>query len=157
LYVSDWAGKQVLAVDPGELRVVAKIAVGEHPNQMVLHKDGRLFVACASSNCVSVIDTKRAIVTETIYTSLFPKAPEGSTPDAVALAPDGETLFVANADNNCVAAIDVENAGQSGVKGFNPPGGTRQRSRQSEREEPLRRGREGIAVEIEPSPGIERR
>src|SRR5262249_8060941 len=53
LYVSDWAGRRVLAIDPEELRVVAKIPVGEHPNQMILHpKDGRLFVACASSNSV---------------------------------------------------------------------------------------------------------
>src|SRR5262245_55783333 len=122
LYVSDWAGKQVLAVDPTELRVVQKIAVGEHPNQMSVHKDGRLFVACASSNCVSVIDTKRGIVTETIYTSLFPKSPEGSTPDAVALSPDGNTLYVANADNNCVAVIDVEEPRKSAVKGFVPTG-----------------------------------
>ncbi len=59
LYVSDWAGRMVLAIDPVELRVVAKIAVGEHPNQIALHpRDDRLFVACASSNCVSVIDTQ---------------------------------------------------------------------------------------------------
>ena len=76
---------------------------------MALHpKDDRLFVACASSNCVSVIDTKRGIVTETIYHApCFRKSPEGSTPDALAIAPDGKTLFVANADNNCVAVIDV--------------------------------------------------
>jgi hypothetical protein len=35
-----------------------------------------------------VIDTKRGVVTETIYTALFPKAREGSTPDAVAVSPD---------------------------------------------------------------------
>ena len=72
--------------------------------------DDRLFVACASSNCVSVIDTRRGIVTETIHTALFPQAPEGSTPDALAVAPDGKTLFVANADNNCVAVIDIADA-----------------------------------------------
>ena len=104
LYVSDWAGRAVLAVDPADLHVVARISAGEHPNQLALHpNDDRLFVACASSNCVSVIDTRRGIVTETIMTTLFPKAPEGSTPDALAVSPDGETLFVANADNNCVA------------------------------------------------------
>src|SRR5262245_16171126 len=122
LFVSDWAGRQVLIVDPAEMRVVRKIPVGEHPNQMTLHKDGRLFVACASSNCVSVIDTKRGHVVETISTALFPKAPEGSTPDALALSPDGETLFVANADNNCVAVIDVEAPRRSAVKGFIPTG-----------------------------------
>src|SRR5205823_13749178 len=93
LYVSDWAGRAVLAVNPEDLRVVARIGVGEHPNQLALHpKDNRLFVACASSNLVSVIDTRRGIVTESIRTSLFPKAPEGSTPDALAVAPDGKTL-----------------------------------------------------------------
>jgi YVTN family beta-propeller protein len=123
LYVSDWAGKAVLAVDPNELRVVARIAVGEHPNQMAVHpKDDRLFVTCASSNCVSVIDTKRGVVIETIMTSLFPKAPEGTTPDALALSPDGKTLYVANADNNDVAVIDVAEEGKSQVKGFIPTG-----------------------------------
>jgi len=123
LYVSDWAGRAVLVVDPKSLRVVARIAVGEHPNQMIVHpKEDRLFVACASSNCVSVLDTRRGIVTETISTSLFPRAPEGSTPDALALSPDGETLYVANADNNCVAVIDVAARGKSQVKGFIPTG-----------------------------------
>jgi YVTN family beta-propeller protein len=123
LYVSDWAGKAVLAVDPRELRVVARITVAEHPNQMAVHpKDDRLFVACASSNCVSVIDTKRGVVTETIMTALFPRAPEGTTPDALALSPDGKVLYVANADNNDIAVIDIAEPGKSQVKGFIPTG-----------------------------------
>ncbi|WP_020472019.1 alkaline phosphatase family protein [Zavarzinella formosa] len=123
LYVSDWAGRRVLAVDPTELTVVAKIPVGEHPNQMMLHPtDGRLFVACASSNSVHVIDTAKGIVTEVISTSLFPKAPEGSTPCALALTPDGKTLFVANADNNCVAVVDIAEENESVIKGFIPTG-----------------------------------
>lgn len=123
LYVSDWAGRQVLALDPKELRTVARIPVGEHPNQMVLHpRDDRLFAACASSNTVAVIDTRRGIVTESVATSLFPNAPEGSTPDALAIAPDGKTLFVANADNNCVAVIDVESPNRAVVRGFIPTG-----------------------------------
>ncbi len=123
LYVSDWADRKVLAVDPADLRVVARIGVGEHPNQLALHPtDDRLFVSCASSNCVSVIDTRRGVVTETIMTTLFPKAPEGSTPDAVAISPDGETLFVANADNNCVVVVDIEEPNESGVKGMIPTG-----------------------------------
>jgi YVTN family beta-propeller protein len=123
LYVSDWARRQVLAVDPTALQVVARIAVGEHPNQIVVHpRDGRLFVACGSSDGVWVIEPKRGVVTEVIRTSLFPKAPEGSTPDAVAVSPDGKTLYVANADNNCVAVVDVEKKNDSIVKGFIPTG-----------------------------------
>jgi YVTN family beta-propeller protein len=123
LYVSDWAGRQVLVVDPTDLRVTARIAVGEHPNQMVLHpRDDRLFVPCASTNSVAVIDTRRGIVLETIYTTLFPRAPQGSTPCAAAVAPDGNTLYVANADNNCVCVIDVAVPHKSAVKGFIPTG-----------------------------------
>lgn len=123
LYVSDWADRSVLVVTPGELRTIAKIPVGEHPNQIVKHpKDDRIFIACASSNSVSVIDTSRGIVTETIFTQLFPKAPEGSTPCALALSPDGEYLYVANADNNAIAVVEVEEESRSQVKGFIPTG-----------------------------------
>ncbi len=123
VFVSDWAGRTVRVLEPNDLRTVARIAVGEHPNQIAVHpQDDRIFVACASSDCVSVIDTRRGIVTETIHTSLFPKAPEGSTPDALAVAADGKTLFVANADNNCVAVIDIAASGRSQVKGFIPTG-----------------------------------
>jgi YVTN family beta-propeller protein len=123
LYVTDWANRQVLVLNPADLRVVSKIPVGEHPNQIAVHPtDDRIFVANASSNSVSVIDTARGVVVETIVTSLFPLAPEGSTPDALAISPDGETLYVANADNNCVAVVDIETPSKSQVKGFIPTG-----------------------------------
>jgi YVTN family beta-propeller protein len=123
LYVSDWADRRVLVVDSETLRTIARIPVGEHPNQLALHpEDDRLFVACASSNAVSVIDTSTGTTQETIFTALFPNAPEGTTPDAICLDPEGETLFVANADNNCVAVVDVEKPRHSQVKGFIPTG-----------------------------------
>jgi YVTN family beta-propeller protein len=123
LYVSDWAGRTVRVIAPADLRTTARIPVGEHPTQIAVHPgDDRIFVACASSNCVSVIDTRRGVVTETIHTPLFPNAPEGSTPDALAVAPDGKTLYVANADNNCIAVIDIATPSRSQVKGFIPTG-----------------------------------
>ncbi len=85
-------------------------------------EDDRVFVACASSNGVWVIDSGRGVVTETIYTSPFPASPEGSTPDALSISPDGETLFVANADNNCVAMVDIEEPNKSAIEGFIPTG-----------------------------------
>jgi YVTN family beta-propeller protein len=123
LYVSDWAEKSVAVVDADALTLIKRIPVGIHPNQIAVHpEDGRVFVACASSNGVWAIDPARDEVAETIYTTLFPKAPEGSTPDALAISPDGETLYVANADNNCVAVVDIETPRQSAVKGFIPTG-----------------------------------
>ena len=122
LFVSDWAGQRVWLIDPATLAVTKTVAVGDHPNQMAQHADGRLFVACASSNSVSVLDPAKAVVTETVSTALFPRAPAGSTPDALALSPDGKTLYVANADNNCLAVLDVETPRQTQVKGFIPTG-----------------------------------
>ncbi|MGO9600215.1 MAG: bifunctional YncE family protein/alkaline phosphatase family protein [Isosphaeraceae bacterium] len=123
LYVSDWAGRAVHVVDPADLRTIAWIAVGEHPNQLAVHpKDDRIFVACASTDSVTAIDTRRGIVVETIHTALFPQAPEGSTPDALCIAPDGKTLFVACADNNCVAVLDISTPTRTQVKGFIPTG-----------------------------------
>jgi YVTN family beta-propeller protein len=69
-----------------------------------------------------VIDPKTLAVNEQIVTALFPKAPEGSTPDALCLSPDGKTLYVANADNNAIAVVDIERPAQSAVKGFIPTG-----------------------------------
>src|SRR5262245_17352253 len=36
LFVSDWAAGTVLVLNPGDLRTVAKIPVGEHPNQIAV-------------------------------------------------------------------------------------------------------------------------
>ena len=123
LYVSDWADRRVLVVDPETLRTIQKIQVGEHPNQLALHPtDDRLLVACASSNQVAVIDTAGGTVEEVIHTALFPQAPEGSTPDALCVAPDGKRLYIANADNNCIAVVDVAARHRSAVAGFIPTG-----------------------------------
>ena len=120
LAVSNWGDKSVSFFDPASLRETGRVAVGSHPNEMAWAKDGRLFVADSGSNEVSVIAD--GAVAETIRTSLDPKAPVGSTPDALALSPDGKRLYVANADNNNVAVIDVANAKESRVLGFIPTG-----------------------------------
>jgi len=123
VYVSDWSERRVLVIDPDQMTIAARILVGEHPNQLAFHPiDNRLFVACSSSNGVWVIDSKRGVVTETIMTGLFPLAPEGSTPDALAISPDGKHLLVANADNNCIALADISVESRSQIKGFIPTG-----------------------------------
>ena len=57
------------------------------------------------------VDLATHRATEQIGVALFPKAPPGTTPNALALSPDGKTLLVANADNNTVAVVDVAAAG----------------------------------------------
>lgn len=118
--VTNWADASVSMLASNTLQEQERVLVGSHPNALAWSRDGRLFVANAGSNSVSVLAGGR--VTETIKTSLDPKAPVGSTPDALAVSPDGRRLFVANADNNDVAVVDVSNPSESRVIGFLPTG-----------------------------------
>lgn len=120
LAVSNWGGASVSLVDPATMQERQRVAVGSHPNQLVWGRDGRLYVACSGSNSVSVI--ARGKVLETIKTSLRPGDPVGSTPDALALSPDGKTLYAANADNNDVAVVDISDPKESVIRGFIPTG-----------------------------------
>ena len=122
LFVSIWGGSKVLELDPATLDVKAEVAVGEHPNAMAITKDGRLFVACANTNQVWVVDLATMAAREQISVALYPDAPPGTTPNALALSPDGTMLAVANADNNTVALVDIETANDSEVEGFIPTG-----------------------------------
>jgi len=122
LFVSNWGDKSVSVVDVASLKVIKTIPVGFNPNDMVLAADGRLFVACSNENTVYVIDSRTLEVLETISTSLYPKAPEGSTPNALAIDAKRRLLFVANADNNDVAVVDIHDPTRSTVAGFVPAG-----------------------------------
>ena len=122
VFVSLWGKSAVLVLDAGTGTELARWPVGAHPNEMVLATDGRLFVAEANLNSVSVIDTTSGRVTELLTASLFPNSPPGTMPNSVALAPDEKTLFVANANNNDIAAFDIATAGRAQSLGFIPVG-----------------------------------
>jgi YVTN family beta-propeller protein len=123
LYVSLWGGARVMMFDAATLASKGEVGVGEHPNAMVFSADGtRLFVACANTNAVWVIDVAKSKAIEQISVSLYPAAPTGSTPNALAVSPDGQSLLVANADNNAVAMVDIARAGDSRILGFIPTG-----------------------------------
>lgn len=123
LYISAWGGKKVWIYNTRKELVVDSVATDDHPNDLVLSKDGRwLYVANANSNSVSVISTGTRKLAETLNAALFPDAPTGSTTNSVALSGDDKTLYVANADNNCLAVFDVSTPGNSRSKGFIPTG-----------------------------------
>ena len=125
LYVANLGGASVAIVDvsdPAQPTITATLATDAHPNDIVLTADERLFVSCGNSNNVISFDLKTRQRLEVINTALGPKAPAGSTPNSLALSPDGEMLYVANADNNSVAVIDVEERGKARPLGFLPTG-----------------------------------
>lgn len=122
LFVSNWSDASVSVIDTASNQVVRTIAVGLNPNDMRLSNDGRLFVACSNDNTVHVIDTATLSKTETLSTTLTPKAPEGSTPDALAVDNGRKLLYIANADNNSVAIANIADPKHSKVIGFIPVG-----------------------------------
>lgn len=137
LYISNWGSNSVSVIDTNTNAHVRDIRVGVRPNDMALAPDGRLFVACAGDNTVHVIQTRsleapvggptRATrppegVREVLNTAIEPTELEGSSPDGIAVSPDGKTLYVANADNNDVMVADIADPKQTTIAGFIPTG-----------------------------------
>ena len=99
LYVSLWGGARVQVYMLPSMVLLEELNTEEHPNALVLSRDGkRLFVACGNSSSVWVFDTFSGQAIEQISMSLYPDAPRTSTPNSLALSPDGQTLVVSNAD-----------------------------------------------------------
>ncbi|NJN33992.1 MAG: beta-propeller fold lactonase family protein, partial [Saprospiraceae bacterium] len=123
IYVSLWGAKQIWVFNSQNFEKKAEIKVGDHPNEMILNKNGKtLFVANALDNSVSVVDLAARKELEVLNAALYPNAPNGSTTNSLALSDDEKSLFVANADNNCLAVFDVSKLGSSRSKGFIPTG-----------------------------------
>jgi YVTN family beta-propeller protein len=67
------------------------IDVGLHPTALYAKK-GAVFVANTNGNTVSVIDTAKDKVVQTISTQPWPEASVGYEPDGITLTPDGHLL-----------------------------------------------------------------
>ena len=118
LYITNMMGPTVAVADvsdPEHPAVAAQMPCGDHSNDVALSGDGRLYVTCGNSDEVDVFDAAARTRLEIVKTSLTPNAPQGCTPNSVAVAPDGKTVYVANADNNSVCVIDTSERGKSRV------------------------------------------
>jgi YVTN family beta-propeller protein len=123
LYITCWGCDKVILFDTGNRKITGSIGVGDNPNDMCITGNGHyLFVANANDNTVSVVDTKKMKVIETLNSALYPGSPSGSTTNSVALSKDEKTLYIANADNNCLAIFDVSKPGSGKSMGFIPTG-----------------------------------
>jgi DNA-binding beta-propeller fold protein YncE len=122
-FVSLWAKAAVAVIDLEKNAIVATWPTAEHPTEMLLSPKGdALFVACANSTKVSVLDPATGKGIQTIVSALYPNAPNGNTPNSIALTPDGEVLFVANADANNLALFNVADPKNAKPMGFIPTG-----------------------------------
>ncbi|MFF3562806.1 bifunctional YncE family protein/alkaline phosphatase family protein [Streptomyces sp. NPDC002574] len=87
---------------------VGSIDVGLHPTA-VYAKNGVVFVTNTADNNVSVIDTRKNKVVQTIATQPWPEASVGYEPDAVTLTDDGH-LLVTLGRANAVAVYRYKSA-----------------------------------------------
>jgi DNA-binding beta-propeller fold protein YncE len=129
VYVSAWGGfevsvfRRIPAIESpaSRLEPAGTIRVARHPSALLLNREGtRLFVASASTDRVSVVDTRAGQVITELVDTVPGGTGEGSTPNALALSPSGQRLFVAEADNNAVAVFDLSPATSGAGTGIAP-------------------------------------
>jgi len=121
----------VTVYDISDGKIIANIAVGLHPNDIIRSNDGRwIFVCNGNSDDVSVIDTKTMKVAGTISVKINPGEDGfiGDSPNALVISPDDSHLYVANGMDNAVAVVGLHlSSGTGTVEGFIPtesyPGG----------------------------------
>lgn len=100
LWVTRIRADDVVRIDLGTLKAVARVPVGRHPYRPVLSPDGKtLAVTNWGGASVTLVDAAAGGVLATI--------PVEDHPCDALFSPDGKTLFVAQANRNRVAAVDV--------------------------------------------------
>ncbi|MCE5344964.1 MAG: bifunctional YncE family protein/alkaline phosphatase family protein [Bacteroidales bacterium] len=100
----------VAVIDPSNGKIIKEIVVGLHPNKIISDKNGNfIYVTNANSDNVTVINTEKDEVSETISIRLQPaKNPFfGDSPNGLCLSPDGKVLYVANGMDNALAVIKL--------------------------------------------------
>ena len=110
----------VSVVDLERKTVTREIQTGLHPSGMVFSPDrSMLYVACANSDVITVIDTRTDEAVRTIPVH-GKEVPFGSAPNAMAVSPDGKYLYVANGTENAICVIETGNSEK--VAGYIPTG-----------------------------------
>lgn len=131
-YVSSMRDREVLVIDTSRTRlsVIKRLPVGGQPTRMILNRaHTRLYVTNSNSDSVSVINTEKDQIVETINTTAPAKTYanayqlKGSNPNSLALSPDEKTLYVTNGGTNSVAVIHLgKTGGKHRVLGLIPTG-----------------------------------
>jgi len=150
-YVSNWGGRRPQAgdvtgpagqgtrvrVDPvrhiaseGSVTVIGlagdqavrEIMTGRHASGLALSPDGRYVAAAnAAADTLSIIDTRRDEVVETIWARQTPADLFGASPNALVFDRTGRTLFVCNGTQNSVGVVAFA-PGRSKLTGLIPAG-----------------------------------
>jgi YVTN family beta-propeller protein len=110
----------VSVIDIRQGKAERELSVGLHPNAIISNPNGRtLYVANGNSDYVSVINAQTQQVTDSIFVGLFNRGNGyiGSTPNGLAINPQGTTLYVANGLDNAICVVDLSSRQ---IKGYIP-------------------------------------
>src|SRR5215469_8696922 len=138
-FVSSARDREIVVVDisTNVTTITGRIPLKGQPTRMTLSpRQQWLYVAESSSDAVAVINTQTHEIAEEIGTTapvaVFPNTQgfKGSSPNSIAVSPDGATLYVTNGGANSVAVIrlttDVDGGNglnaSSQLKGLIPTG-----------------------------------
>jgi YVTN family beta-propeller protein len=120
VYVSNWGDGTVSVLDAARHTVAATITVGasstvgaatSHPSAMALGADGLLYVALSNGDGIAVVDTATNRVLRTLSDAPHVRSPLSSSPEGLAVSPDGRFLYVANAGDDDVAVFSLGDRG----------------------------------------------
>ncbi|GAB2565602.1 hypothetical protein GCM10027190_13910 [Spirosoma areae] len=112
----------VSVIDIRQGKAERELPVGLHPNAIISSPDGRfVYVANGNSDYVSVLDVQRQQVTDSIFVGLFNRGNGyiGSTPNALAINPQGTTLYVANGLDNAICVVGLGSKAATAGTGSN--------------------------------------
>jgi YVTN family beta-propeller protein len=111
----------ISVLDLKQNKRIKDIVVGLHPSGMALNPDyTRLFVACANSDIISVINTNTDQIIEEISVHMHNDLPFGSAPNALTVSSNGQYLYVANGTYNAICVMQIGTPCQ--VIGYIPTG-----------------------------------
>ena len=100
VYVSNEKGNSITVLDSATLEVLETIPVGQRPRGIMLTKDGKHLLICASDeDTVQVLD----VATREIVGDL----PSGPDPELLNIHPSGSPVYIANEDDNLLTAINL--------------------------------------------------
>lgn len=104
--------------NPENGRLIKEVTVGLHPNKIISSRDENyVYLTNSNSDVVSVIDTKKDKLSETISLHLEESHAgySGDEPNSLALSGSGKTLYVANGMDNALSVITLgKNASTNG-------------------------------------------
>lgn len=101
VYVTNEKDNTVSIIDGTKLEVVKTVKVGQRPRGIILSKDGKWLLICASDdNNIQVFDARTMEFVKNL--------PSGPDPELFVLHPSGNPLYVANEDDNLVTVVDIE-------------------------------------------------